>query len=201
MPQAAVLKTPQPIQQAIVAQRALGATKSKIAKELGIDRETVARVLRQGLEKPQDATIATRMQQLIPKAYDVVEQGLTHDSVALDKRANIGLRLIELDHATKHEHTYVNIERFASIATLLPSDAAGPKQPQSQPGSLGPIAVSTTFFQELSKQPSKQPITLICNGETLQIMRCSGGGEPAAVARVIEVPSLPPSDEQENAER
>ena len=68
----------------------------QIARDLGVDRETVARVEAAHFQLPPDATIQEQAKLLIPKGLDVIDKALDEASpVELGQRATIAMRYLE----------------------------------------------------------------------------------------------------------
>jgi len=68
------LYTPQPVQARVIERHLDGASHRQIAKEEGLDRETVSRILSQGELKELRAQQQSQLQRLVSKALKVYEE-------------------------------------------------------------------------------------------------------------------------------
>lgn len=112
------LHTPPQVQGDIITLRAAGKSKRQIAKQLGVHRSAVDNVLaRYGQDKPKH----TRIQSLVPLAYDAVEYGLRA------KDAKLGLDLLKCTDLaeSKSNHYTINADQvLMSGLDLMPKPVA-----------------------------------------------------------------------------
>jgi hypothetical protein len=85
-----------PVQQAVIAKRLQGESKRQIARDLGMGRNTVDRILSESQIEAAVAQGRSRLVELVPKAIQLIglaiEQGLEADEVprnALDAAINV----------------------------------------------------------------------------------------------------------------
>jgi hypothetical protein len=117
-------KIPPSVQGEIITRYALGHSKHKIARELGINRRTVDRVLKY---TRQDTPLCTQTASLIPKAYAIVDKALTGEGIKLNDAANIGLRVLENTEWRSDVPRTVNIDaRVQQAFASLPSAVQSP---------------------------------------------------------------------------
>ena len=79
MPAVEALRTPPVKQGAIIQRRAAGQSKRQIARELGVDRDTVTRVEQAHFQTPPDASIVAQSKALIPKALESLDRHIPED--------------------------------------------------------------------------------------------------------------------------
>jgi hypothetical protein len=115
MPPVAALKTPPAKQGAILQRRAAGQSMRQIARDLGVDRETVARVEAAHFQLPPDATIQEQAKLLIPKALDSLDRHIPEDG-------GLAMRYLEatLFRETGHGQVVFNDAKLNVAIGLLP---------------------------------------------------------------------------------
>lgn len=116
MPAVAASIKPPVVQGDVIALFTQGASKRSIAKQLQIDRATVDRILKSyGQNQPVSAS---RVQQLVPLAYDALEKGLR------DKDARLGLDFLkttELAERRGDTFTFTGDNVLVQAVGMLPS--------------------------------------------------------------------------------
>ena len=131
MPQNATSNKPPAVKAAVLARYVAGDSKSKIARGLHIDRETVTRILSEPEYREAIEASRSRCVELLPKAERAVESQLDEGD------GDLGLRFLEKTGVLQAE---ASAARFAlqSNTTLQLAIQMLPRQaPQTQQGDVG----------------------------------------------------------------
>lgn len=87
------LYTPEPVRERVIAHHVNGQSKMCIARQEGLDRETVGRILSQPEAVHMIARQRSRLQSMADEALDVVEQALACDDARL--AVPVAIKIIE----------------------------------------------------------------------------------------------------------
>lgn len=150
MPQNATSTKPPAIKAKVIALYAEGQSKARIARKLGIDRETVTRILDEPEIKEAVEASRSRCIALLPKAEQAVERQLDEGD------GDLALRLLEKSgvfagepHFSFHDDSQLQI----AINTLL-SPAALPAAPQAHLNGNGTAALALMADTKVSAESS-----------------------------------------------
>lgn len=152
MPAAAQPVKPPVVQGNVIALYAQGKSKRSIAKDLGIARATVDSILT--WYSQTEPVSATRVQQLVPLAYDAVEQGLR------GKDARLGLDFLkatELAERRGDTYQFTGDTMLVRAVGMLPAVGPGTPSTPSLPGSTGTTGSTGT---EAAAKPPGQDMSL-----------------------------------------
>jgi Homeodomain-like domain len=168
MPATAVAQpyTPPAIQGDVITLYAQGTSKRRISKELGIARATVDNILaRYSQSEPKNAS---RVQRMLPKAYDAVESALTRGDarIALDL-----LKVTDLAPTSAPQYRVEGDMHVSQAVNLLPSTPSSASTAvttgtSSNTGSTGTeapekVAACSTDVPYLTNFLAQCPIELI----------------------------------------